>query len=247
MTKPILHVFLISHYCEKARWALDYCGIDYELKLLSPVTHSMIAKKIGAKSTGLPILQTTGGVIEGSADIVAWANQNGSKPILINEASNALEKRGDDVLGIHIRRWYYSEALVECPQMVKPVFSKGASLKDKVIISLAWPKIVKTMIKRMDLGAQQELDSKAIVLKEFDVLDSLISNSASIEDSGCLVDQQFSNGDIALASLIAPMFGPEKHPANSVFSLPPRVVAMSAELNDRPLSRWVKQGYKQYR
>jgi glutathione S-transferase len=243
MTKPILYVFLISHYCEKARWALDYCGIDYELRLLSPVTHSAVAKSIGATRTSLPILKSVDGIIEGSANIIAWANQNGSKTILINDASNELERRADDVLGVHIRRWYYSEALLDCPQLVKPVFTKGASLKDKVIISLAWPKIVKTMIKRMDLGPHQEVDSKAIVLKEFDELDLLVDAN----ESGCLIDSQFSNADIALASLIAPMFGPDKHPANSVFRLPPRVAAMSPELGGRPLSRWVHHIYKQYR
>jgi glutathione S-transferase len=36
MTPPQLYVFAISHYCEKARRALDYLGIEHEIKYLAP-------------------------------------------------------------------------------------------------------------------------------------------------------------------------------------------------------------------
>ena len=242
MNKPTLYVFLISHYCEKARWALDYCGIEYHLKTLIPATHTVTTKKIGAKRSSLPILQTANGVIEGSADIIAWANQNGSKSILINDASNALEKQADDVLGVHIRRWFYSEALLDCPEIVKPVFAKGASFKDKCILQFAWPKVVSVMIKRMDLGVQQEQDSKAIVLTELNKLDSLIS-----DESVFLIDDQFSNADIAIASLIAPLYRPQKHPASSVFSLPPRIEQLMPELKVQPSGQWLAKLYQNKR
>jgi len=29
MAIPVLKIFSISRYCEKARWALDYCKVDY--------------------------------------------------------------------------------------------------------------------------------------------------------------------------------------------------------------------------
>jgi Glutathione S-transferase, N-terminal domain len=54
MTRTILYVFAISHYCEKARWALDHYGIDYELEYTMPGANRKIAKKLGAKSGSLP-------------------------------------------------------------------------------------------------------------------------------------------------------------------------------------------------
>lgn len=244
MTKPVLYVFLISHYCEKARWALDYCGIDYEVKTVSPVSHAATAKRIGAKKSSVPILRTASGVIQGSAAIVDWAHKNASNghKININAASLALEKQADDVLGVHVRRWFYSEALIDCPNTVKPVFTKGASLKEKIVLQLAWPKIVSVMIKRMDLGAQQEQDSKAIVLAELDSLDGLVSR-----ESPFLVDGQFSNADIALAALIAPLFKPAKHPVSAVIKLPPRIQQMVPELNARPCGQWLKALYESKR
>jgi len=59
MTKPVLHVFAISHYCEKARWALDYLEIDYEFRHLPPGVHISIARKLSATQTALPDLLTS--------------------------------------------------------------------------------------------------------------------------------------------------------------------------------------------
>lgn len=246
MSKPILFVFLISHYCEKARWALDYCGVDYDVSTLMPATHAATVKKAGAKGSALPILRTIDGqIIEGSADILAWANENGERKIFSNEASTKLEKQADKVLGVHTRRWFYSEALLDCPDIVKPVFGKGASILDKLILNFAWPKITKVMIKRMDLGAQQELDSKAIVLTEFDNLDALLK--AKTDDSPFLINGQLSNADIAIASLIAPLLEPKKHPASSVLRLPPRLESFKSELQKRPFAHWLHRLYEESR
>ncbi|MEE8298393.1 MAG: glutathione S-transferase N-terminal domain-containing protein, partial [Thermodesulfobacteriota bacterium] len=49
-------MFAISHYCEKARWALDHHGIEYEISHLPPGPHAFTAKKLGATATTLPIL-----------------------------------------------------------------------------------------------------------------------------------------------------------------------------------------------
>ncbi len=243
MIKPILHVFLISHYCEKARWALDRCGIDYELNLLSPINHVKTARAIGAAGSGLPILQVGDETIQGSAQIVAWANQHSrSLELLINDKSIALEERFDDLLGVHIRRWYYSESLIDCPEIVRPVFAEGSGLLGRLTLKLVWPKVVGVMIKRMDLGSEQELESKAIVETELEWLDTLVSDGRTF-----LVGDALSNADIAAASLIAPMFEPDKHPASSVFSLPTRVEQTVGKWKDRPFARYLTHLYQHYR
>jgi len=56
MKKPVLYIFNISHYCEKARWALDYFGIEHEVRHVMVGTHRRIAKKLGAKRGSVPFL-----------------------------------------------------------------------------------------------------------------------------------------------------------------------------------------------
>jgi len=246
MRKPVLYVFLISHYCEKARWALDLCSVEHEVKLLSPFNHAKTAKHIGAASSALPILQTSTGLIQGSADILRWSIEqlaNNSQPgFAISPESNEIEKRLDDVLGIHVRRWFYSESLLDCPETVRPVFAQGAGLLSRAILMLAWPKVVEAMTKRMDLGVEQEAESKAIVSSELDWLDSLLEDGRRF-----LVGDSFSNADIAAAALIAPMFGPPNHPASEILRLPPRVAASAKQWQSRPFVKWVKNLYQKKR
>ena len=41
-----LYTFTISHFAEKARWALDYKGIHYQEKRLVPGSHIPIVKRM---------------------------------------------------------------------------------------------------------------------------------------------------------------------------------------------------------
>ena len=66
MSQPVLYVFAISHYCEKARWALDYLDVAYKIRYLAPGFHREVAKKFGARRSSLPILEAGEQVLQGS-------------------------------------------------------------------------------------------------------------------------------------------------------------------------------------
>jgi glutathione S-transferase len=128
MKTPILYVFNISHYCEKARWALDHFGIAYDLRHVMVGMHRRIAEKLGAERGSVPFLQTDGGVIAGSSPIIDWceAQNSGTRPSLAGQEPDrvcAVEKRLDDSVGVHIRRFYSSDALINDPASVCPIFS----------------------------------------------------------------------------------------------------------------------------
>ena len=72
-TKPKLITFGRSHFCEKARWALDWHGIAYDEIGWPPGLHIILAKRCGAKATTLPILLDGESVIQGSGAIIDWA------------------------------------------------------------------------------------------------------------------------------------------------------------------------------
>ena len=63
--KPRLITFGISHFCEKARWALDWHAIDYKEIGWPPGLHRILAKRCGAQGTTLPILLDGDTVIQG--------------------------------------------------------------------------------------------------------------------------------------------------------------------------------------
>ena len=70
MAKPTLYIFTISHYCEKARWALEYLGIKYNLIHLGAGLHMQLGQQLGLEQRSLPILKTDNGVIQGSSEII---------------------------------------------------------------------------------------------------------------------------------------------------------------------------------
>ncbi len=245
---PVLYVFAISHYCEKARWTLDYLGIDYELRHVAPGEHGQIAKKLGAPRTSVPYLSTGDQVIQGSADIIDWADKvTPSKtkhltPDAGREKCLQIEKRIDDVAGVHIRRLYYSEALVEYPQTVRPIFTRDLPLKKKLLTSIFWGKIRDVMIARMDLGPKQAQESRDITERELDWVDELLSGGRKY-----LVGDEFSRADIAAASLLAPLALPAEHPTYGAIKHPPNMAALVAGWEHRPSITWVRNIYAQHR
>lgn len=247
MTRPVLYVFTISHYCEKARWALEACGIDFELRHVMVGTHRSIAKKLGARRGSVPFLQTDSGVIVGSAAIVDWCEaQRGATHapwFIVDDAqARAIEKRLDDVLGVHVRRFFYSEALTTMPKAVRPLFSDGLPLWQRVAVTLGWSRIVVLMCKGMDLGPAQGLESRAILERELDWLDGLLADGRPY-----LCGNTWTRADLALASLLGPLVEPPEHPLAGKVTFPAQVHATMEAWAARPAMRHVARVYAQHR
>ena len=245
---PVLYVFAISHYCEKARWALDYLGVDYELRFVAPGEHMKIARSLGAPKTSVPFLALPGGVVQGSADIIDWAEANATvtgrslTPVDADAQSREIESRIDEIAGVHVRRYYYSEALVEYPETVRPIFTRDLPFPKNLLVRFAWGKIRGAMIARMNLGTEQGVESRDITAGELDWIDGMLADGRRF-----LVGDTLSRADIAVASLLAPLAVPENHPTYGGLQLPPRVASDVDGWRDRPTLAWVRDLYAAYR
>ncbi len=248
MPTPKLYVFAISHYCEKARWALDYLAIDHQVVPLAPGIHARTASQLGAPRSSLPILVADGQLVQGSADIVDWAERAASAdsprltPDGAREEIGEIERRLDEVAGIHVRRYYYSEALVDHPETVRPIFTDPLPLMQKLLVSATWGAMRKRMISGMDLGPEQGQASRRIVDGELSWLDGLLSDGRRY-----LVADTFSRADMAAASLLAPLAVPREHPVYAELRLPPNLAADLADWETRPSLQWVRQMYAEHR
>src|SRR5262249_57029666 len=100
-----------SHYCEKARWALDRAGLAYVEEPHLPMMSWIAAKRAGG-SRMVPVLVTPGGVVGDSTAIVAWCDAHGAaEPLLGDPDADALEELFDAKLGPHARRVAYAALL----------------------------------------------------------------------------------------------------------------------------------------
>ncbi len=247
MNTPTLYVFNISHYCEKARWALDYFGIDYKARHVMPGAHRLIAKKLGAKRGSVPFLQTDDGVIAGSPAIIDWceAHNVDKRPSLSGadpEAVRATEKRLDAVVGVHVRRFYYSDALFSNPAAVRPIFSDGLPILQRAAVTLGWSRMVPLMIKGMDLGAEQGLQSRALIEAELDWIDGLLADGRRY-----LHGKQWTRADITAAALLGPLAAPKEHPITDKAFFPSGVLKTMKEWEKRPALQFVLRMYATHR
>ncbi len=248
MSKPTLYLFAISHYCEKARWALDYHDIGYRLKYLPPGPHIKVAEELGAPASSLPYLQADGRLIHGSANIVTWSDQaaDGTEPSLTphkhREECMAVERRLDEVVGVHLRRQFYAEALVDQPRSMRHFFTRDLSLIQALGVTLTWDKVRDAMIRTMDLGPEQREESRGIVAGELDWLDGLLSDGRQY-----LEGKRFTRADLAAASLLSPLALPPEHPVYRGMRLPPLFEADVDAWTQRPVMAYVRRIYQAHR
>lgn len=250
LTRPTLHVFAISHYCEKARWALDRLRIDYALSHLAPGLHAQITKELGAPDSSLPVLVSGNEVVQGSGSILSWADghaassQSPSRQSLSPSASfesacRDLEQRLDDGMGVHARRYFYSEAMVEYPESVQEIFIGDLPATEQAFLKENWGVVREAMITRMDLGRAQGEESLRIVRAELDWFESLLADGRRF-----LIDDRFSRADITAASLMAPLVCPPEHPTYHRLVIPPRAREELDEWAGRPCLEWVREIYR---
>ena len=249
MTTPVLYGFAISHYCEKARWALDYLNIDYRLQQLSPITYRKLVRNLGVADTTLPVLSAGPLTIQGSSQIMDWAEaqkKSASRSLEVDaeavSTGREIEQRLDAVVGVHVRRFYYADALLNQPQLVRPIFCRGLVWHEQIMLRLAWGKICQYMIRGLDLGVEQGRESRQIIETELDWLDGLLDDGRRF-----LLGDHFSRTDMAAASLLSPLVLPAEHPTYHDMQLPPGVAADVARWQERPCMHWISEIYRDFR
>jgi glutathione S-transferase len=115
-TRPILWHIEISHYNEKARWALDLKGVEHERRALVPGYHMAVALALTrGRCYTSPILELDGRRIGDSTAIIRALEERYPQPPLYptepGERRRALELEDffDEELGPYIRRLLFHD------------------------------------------------------------------------------------------------------------------------------------------
>ena len=125
-----LYQFPISHYCEKARFALDYKGLEYSVKNLLPGVHRLTTTRLG-KGSSVPLLSHAGNGIHGSAKIITYLDEiaperplTPADPVLCEETLT-WERWLDEEVGVDVRLYCY-HVLLQHPEVVTGLFTTDA-------------------------------------------------------------------------------------------------------------------------
>jgi glutathione S-transferase len=196
----------ISHYCEKARWALDRAGIPYREERHVQVIHRVASRRAGGGGT-VPVLVTPEGVFAESADILAYADRHGARlyPEALCDEVMALERDFDADLGPEGRRWMYFHLL---PRKDLGVAYNCAGVP--AWERRAFPVMLGAMsgyIRRLfAIGPETGTQAGAAVQRTFDAV------AARLDDGRrYLCGQDFTAADLAFAALAAPAIVPPEY------------------------------------
>jgi glutathione S-transferase len=195
-----------SHFCEKARWALDWCGVPYREEGHLPMLHWLATRRAGGGRT-VPVLVTAGGVLADSTDILAYADR-AAPPArrLYPDGALALEEQLDQDLGPHTRRIAYHFALRRMELLPRIAGGRVAGWQ-LAAMRLARPAAVAAMRRGMridDGGAER---SRRKLREVVAALDDRLADGRPY-----LTGDRFSAADLTLAALFAPLLFPPQHP-----------------------------------
>jgi len=248
--KPVLWQIEISHYAEKARWALDYKEIDHVRRSPLPGTHIPIALFLtrGAHLT-VPLLQMDGRAIGDSTAIIAALDAKHldrplypSKP---EERARALELEEwfDENLGPHARLLPFYE-LIQEPKLFGEVAAEnvpGPLAKAKPVVG-AYGRLYTSL----RWGANKSDDAQRArdgIATAFDKLEVELEKG----NGEFLVGDGLSVADVTAASLFYPIVVPPEGPLSPDLPRPAAFESFRQRLSDRPGWRWVEETFHRHR
>lgn len=240
-----LYQFSLSHYCEKARWALDYKCIPYQVKNLLPGRHIKIVQALAPKTT-VPVLRIHGEVIQGSDQIIDYLDRqipNKSlaqrEPALQSEVAEwerfAAEKIADPL------RCIIYHYLLEEPKTLIPLLSEGGPWYGSIWLHMGY----NTLRRRMRAAYQINPRTAQVAMH---VVDKAIKQlEVRLATRPFLVGDEFSRADLSVAALISPLVMPERGFLKPESLTPAALRDYRMAHIHSPIFRWVNTLYNNYR
>ncbi len=245
MAVVLWHIEL-SHYNEKARWALDYKQVPYERRVPMPGMHGLTALRLTRGShRRLPIVDLDGRRVGDSTAIIAALERAVPEPPLypadLRERSRALalEDWYDEELGPQLRRFVWHHTLPDVDATLAALFTTPSPGRERMLRA-THPAAVR-MVRR-DYGIDDDTAAQARTA----IVAAMGRLEAELQPSGYLVGDAFTVADLTAAALFTPVLAPPERPF-----APRAVTAPVQELRDelaaRPGGAWVAEMYHRHR
>jgi len=245
VTVVLWHIEL-SHYNEKARWALDHKRIPHERRVPMPGLHGFRAMVLtrGAQRR-LPVMKLDGRRIGDSTAIIAALEKYAPEPPLYPEdpaqRARALELEDwfDEQLAPPLRRFVWYHTLPDTDATAASLFTTPSPVRERLLRAAA--PVVRPVVRR-DYDVTDEASARA----REQVVAAMDRVEAELGPSGYLVGDDFTVADLTAASLFTPVLAPPQRPYVPQTVAPP-IQELREELSARPGGEWVAEMYTRHR
>lgn len=245
MDIPLLWHIPLSHFNEKARWALDYKGVAHRRRVLGP-DYLIRAWRATGRGT-LPILFLDGQAIGDSTHIIAALEQRFPQPPLypadaaLRQRALALEDHFDEQLGPQLRA-----------SMITPLFRHDPDIALRVLTTGMPEQAYRTLSKlrrvfpayyrwRHKISDARLAADRAAVNRALDRIEQEQQGRAY------LAGDAFTVADLTAAALLGPLLQPPEIQYPLQVALPPYLQEYRAGLLQHPAVQWAADIFRLHR
>ena len=238
-----------SHYCEKARWALELARVPYQEEPHAPLLHRRATKKAGGGHTA-PVLVTDRGVLPDSTDILEFLDSQhpGAWRPYPEEAGpraevEELEELFDTKLGPHTRRIAYFHLLQHRELFLGSVLT-GVGSGERMLFRCFRPSICWAMRRGMRINPASAERSLEQVRNVFATVSVRLADGRPF-----LVGDTFTGADLTFAALAAPVLLPRGYgsPLPTLTDIPGELLGLVEEMREAPAGAFALRLYRDHR
>ncbi|MBE9015762.1 glutathione S-transferase [Chroococcidiopsis sp. CCALA 051] len=248
--KPAFRLITIpvSHYCEKARWALERLNIPYIEERHVPPMHRLATSQAGGSS--VPVLITEAGTFTDSTEILHYLDRIASveaklyptDPQLRYEVEQ-LADLFDTQLGPSIRCWGYFYVFDNW-QLMQRLWGEGTPPVERALFPIVFP-IARSIARRIyNITAESAASSLDTIKSIFEMVNNRLADGRRY-----LVEDRFSAADLSFACFAAPILATPEYSVRlpGLRELPNQMAAVSQELQAIPAGAYAIRLFREER
>jgi glutathione S-transferase len=248
-TENVLITIPISHFCEKARWALERTGVAYRERAHLQLFHRFAVRRAGGGTTA-PVLVWDGRVLADSSDILEAASAHASAerrlfpedPQAAAEV-RALERDFDERLGPEGRRWMYYE-LRGRGDIAREYGCTGIPSWQRRLLPVVYPAAAWAIDRFLDVTPETAARAEGVVTATFDEVAERLADGRPF-----LCGESFSAADLTFAALAAAVLMPPEYgvPLPQPEVLPAPMAAKVNEFRSDPAGEFALRMFREER
>jgi glutathione S-transferase len=234
----------ISHFCEKARWALERAGLEYTEERHVQGIHRVVARRAGGGRT-VPVLVAPDAILADSEPILRYADSHLPEerrlfPSGMPEVED-LSRRLDAGLGPDARRIVYAYALPH-KQLLLRFNNVGVPRWEDRTLRLLWPLVVRYAERDLAIRDTTIADDEPKVRRVFDEIAERLADGRPH-----LCGERFTAADLTFACLAAAVLVPPQYGVRlpQPDELPPATGAAVRSFREHPAGAYALRLFRE--